>query len=706
MADPERIPILFVDDQPEDLFLLETILSSPDYRPIRARSGKEALDALLNEEAALILLDIQMPGLDGFETAKRIKQRGESRHIPILFLSALKLDREQSFKAYAAGAVDTLLKPVDPDVLRAKVAAFAGLYKKGRERWLEQKRLADSWAIDHARLCLEVHEETAKRKGAEKRGAAQHAVAHILAEAATLNDAVPGIVQAVCESFEWEMGAFWLGPSKAEQLRCVATWQRPSVKIPDFKEVSRKKTFSRNEGLPGRIWAEGAPAWIPDVIEDSNFPRRSIAAREGLHAAFGFPIRRGREILGVVEFFSHEVREPDEGLLKFMAGLGSQIGRFIERSWAEKALRESDAQLRLAVERARAKLWLWEIPEDRLHFISSSPEGAPVTESLGSIVAFLDGVHHEDYQAVREAIGGALAGERAYDVQFRFNEPDGSTSWYSGRGQIIRNADGAPLRMVGLNIEITEQKRVEEKLRRKAAEAEEAARLKSQFLSNVSDDLSRPVDAIFGYGGRLLDGTYGPLRPEQQGPLQSVIRNADDLAGLINDLLDLSKIEAGKRSVHLALLHPSHLLGDAVEGVKLLIGGNLLRIDWDPLPELPFIESDAGKVKEIFTHLLSNAVKYTPEGSVRIIEKDLPGKNGVEIAIQDTGIGIRPEELPRLFDPFYQIDTGLRRGSGSRGLGLKIVKELIDLLKGEIRVESRYGEGSTFTVFLPYRWRP
>ena len=306
---------------------------------------------------------------------------------------------------------------------------------------------------------------------------------------------------------------------------------------------------------------------------------------------------------------------------------------------------------------------------------------------------------------MRQAIGGALAGEKVYDIQFRFNEPDGSSPWYHGRARIARNEKGEPVRMYGLNIEITEQKRVEEQLRRKTIEAEESSRLKSRFVSNVSHDLRTPINAILGYSRLLLDGTYGPIAPEQRAPLESVIRNAGDLVDLIKDVLDLSKIEAGKVSVHPELLHLSHLLGDVLDGITLLIDQKPLALRWYKLPELPFIESDPGKLKQIFTNLLSNAVKYTPKGTIRVFERDLPKRNGVEIAIQDTGIGIPPEELPKLFDPFHQVDTGLEREDGSLGLGLKIVKDLVDLLKGEIRVESRVGEGSIFTVFLPYAWR-
>lgn len=470
MDDPEKIPILLVDGQSENLFLLEAILQSPDYRLVGVRSGGGALNALQDEEFALVLLDLQLPGVDGFKTAKRIKQQDRLRHIPLLFLAPPMLSREEMAGAYAAGAADILLRPVDPALLRAKVSVFAALYARGRERWRTEKARADASAIDHARHCLETYEESAARRETEKRWAAQHRITRILAESSTLNEATPQILQTACETFGWEIGALWLMYRGDEALRCVATWHPPSLEMDGFKEVCRQKTFSRNEGLPGRIWAGGEAAWITDVIEDPNFPREPVAAQEGLHAAFGIPIRRGAEILGVLEFFSHEVREADQALLRFMAGIGSQIGQFIERSRVEKALRESETRLHFALEAARARLWLWDIPEDRLSFISPSSKGASAVEYLGSILAFLDRVHHEDYHAVRQAIGGALAGEKVYDVTFRFNEPDGSSPWYNGRADIARNERGEPVRMYGLNIEVTEQKRVEEELRRKTIE--------------------------------------------------------------------------------------------------------------------------------------------------------------------------------------------------------------------------------------------
>ena len=174
----------------------------------------------------------------------------------------------------------------------------------------------------------------------------EHGVSRVLAEANTLSEAARKILQSICETAGWETGAIWLLDKTAGELRCVETWRMPAVNVPEFETVTRSRTFAKGIGLPGRIWASGVPAWIRDVTRDQNFPRGPIAAREGLHAAFGFPIRLGDDILGVIEFFSRQIRQPDDSLLQTMAVLGSQIGQFHERKQAESALREAQAQLR------------------------------------------------------------------------------------------------------------------------------------------------------------------------------------------------------------------------------------------------------------------------------------------------------------------------------------------------------------------------
>jgi PAS domain S-box-containing protein len=194
---------------------------------------------------------------------------------------------------------------------------------------------------DRPMFTAHVRDITEQKRRGQLRNA-RLAITQILADAGTLAEATPRLLQAVCDSLEWDVGALWQVDAEAEVLRCLEVWHRPAVRIPKFEADCRRRTFLPGVGLPGRVWKSGKSAWIPDVVRDTNFPRAPIAAQEGLHAAFGFPILLGENFLGVVEFFSYHIREPDADLLEMMTTIGGQLGQFIERRQAEEALRQAD----------------------------------------------------------------------------------------------------------------------------------------------------------------------------------------------------------------------------------------------------------------------------------------------------------------------------------------------------------------------------
>jgi PAS domain S-box-containing protein len=188
---------------------------------------------------------------------------------------------------------------------------------------------------------------------------AQYSVTKVLAEAPSLHDAAPQIVRNICETLEWAVGTVWQLDRKEGVLRSVETWHMPTAKASEFSTVTRSSTFDPGVGLPGRVWENADAIWIEDVIADPNFPRAPIASREGLHSAFGFPILLGGEVLGVLEFFSHQIRRPDTKLLNLLSAVGSQIGQFIERTEAEAALRlyarDLESAKQVAEEATKAK---------------------------------------------------------------------------------------------------------------------------------------------------------------------------------------------------------------------------------------------------------------------------------------------------------------------------------------------------------------
>jgi PAS domain S-box-containing protein len=237
------------------------------------------------------------------------------------------------------------------------VLSFENRYrcKDGSYKWLLWSAIA---RMEKQRIYA-IAADVTDRKCQEARLAAQYAVTRVLAEAPNLALATPRILAAICESLDWSVGAIWRVDQKEKLLRCVQTWHMPTVQVPGFGRATHDRTFSLGVGLPGRVWAQAQPVWIEDVASDLNFPRADVAAREGLHAAFGFPILLKAEVLGVLEFFSHQIQKPDQRLLEMMGAIGSQIGQFIERLEAEDALRAYAGELekarKTAEEATRAK---------------------------------------------------------------------------------------------------------------------------------------------------------------------------------------------------------------------------------------------------------------------------------------------------------------------------------------------------------------
>jgi PAS domain S-box-containing protein len=249
-------------------------------------------------------------------------------------------DRDR--EAHAQGICEYLKTGIGP-VLNRRIEISAR-HKDGHEFPVE---LAVSPArVGEAYIFSAFVRDITDRRRAERRVASQYAVTRVLSEAVRLEEAVPKIIQAVGESLEWDLGVFWRLDKQSGMLRCLDHWRVATLAADEFIAPMQSQTFKPGVGLPGRIWESGRPVWIRDVTLDPTFVRTELAAKTGLHGAFGFPIRIGGEIEGVVEFFSHQVREPDNELLSMIADVALKIGQFGERTRAEEALRMTEAQLR------------------------------------------------------------------------------------------------------------------------------------------------------------------------------------------------------------------------------------------------------------------------------------------------------------------------------------------------------------------------
>jgi PAS domain S-box-containing protein len=511
----EKVNILLVDDHPENLVALEGILESPFYRLIKATSGVEALKQLLKEEFALILLDVAMPDLDGFETAVLIKKRPKLRDIPIIFLTAFSKDEPFVFRGYSVGAVDYVFKPFEPMILRSKVAVFAELFRNREQIRRQGELLRQNERREHERRILEQ---------------------------------------------EW---------------------------------ASQKRYRHLADAIPQIIWTAR-----PD---------------------------------GAVDYFNQQWH--------VYTGLAF----------------------------AQCEGWKWK----RV-------------------------VHPEDLQRLLQRWRKALHAGRRFETECRLRQADGTFRWHLVRA-IPEVENGATIAWLGTATDIDYQKQSEALLKQKTLEAEEGSRLKSEFVSNVSHELRTPLHAILGYSDLLAGESR--MTEEQSAWVGGISRNALDLLSLINNLLDLSKIESGKVPLALEEVDLKEIVPEFFQNVRNLIGDREIKIDLKIDPNLRVIQSDPLRIRQIFVNLLSNAIKFTERGVIAIALSSV--ERGILLTVQDTGIGMRPEDLPYIFDPFRQIDGSMTRKVGGTGLGLAIVKNAVAALNGTIEVQSEPGKGSSFKVFLP-----
>lgn len=549
---------------------------------------------------------------------------------------------------------------------------------------------------------------------------AQYATTKVLAESATLREAASGILQAICESLDWEYGALWKVDRLAGVVRCTDTWHTPSVEFPEFEALSRRTAFPRGVGLPGRVWADAQPAWIPDASRDTNFPRAPIAASGGLHAALAFPILLVDEVLGVMEFFSREIRQPDTPLLQMLASIGAQIGQFIERRRVQAELDHfftSSLDMLCIVGFDGYFKRLNPVWEKSLGFTNQELLSKPYAEFI----------HPDDLQSTIDEATKLSTGAETISFENRYRCKDGSYKW------LLWNAVPLPEQEViyADAREITERKRAEDDLKRYALDlekarqtqeedsirlaqlvkeldiarrrAEEATQARGEFLATMSHEIRTPLNGILGMTELTLETR---LTADQRRYLTAVKNSADSLLGLINDILDFSKIEARKLDLDSIEFDLRDTVDDALTMLALRAQQKGLELACHIRPTVPdALVGDPGRLRQIIFNLVGNAIKFTERGEVLLsAEVQTCSEDQVELlfAVTDTGIGIPPEKQQMIFDAFEQADRSMTRRYGGTGLGLAISAQLVKLMGGHLWLENRTGQGSTFCFTAPF----
>ncbi len=565
--------------------------------------------------------------------------------------------------------------------------------------------------------------------------AADQAV-HLLQEVAvsanqadTVDTALQTAIDQVCAFTGWPLGHAYLRDGDyANGLRPSELWHTSDDKrfIPFFRETEVLRMLP-GVGLPGRVLVTGKPAWITDITK-THFPRAKIAKGLGLTSAFAFPVLVQKEVGAVLEFFSLSTKKPDPALLEVMAHVGAQIGRVLERRRAAETIEKYQQHLEEIVEDRTRELQRNKSQLEAI--VKSSPNGILLIDDEGRIKmtnAALDRMFGYEASELLEHRVETLVPEsmREKHVLFRGGfarsprtRPMGQSADLNGRRKdgstfpidvALASFKAGDERFVEATVaDITERKRAESALRDLNANLERkveqrtlalaaASAAKSEFLANMSHEIRTPMNGMLGLA-QLLERE--PLSKEQLTMVSRLRQAGQSLLGILNDILDFSKIEAGQlrldpQPFELApmLAQIGSLLGATAhaKGLALHVG--------DPPPLAGGLIGDALRLEQVLMNLVGNAVKFTEKGEInlRVEARSITTSHvRLRFEVQDTGIGISPQQKASLFTPFTQADGAITRRFGGTGLGLSICKRLVEMMQGEIGIDSAPGVGSTF----------
>ena len=367
-----------------------------------------------------------------------------------------------------------------------------------------------------------------------------------------------------------------------------------------------------------------------------------------------------------------------------------------ERRMAEREKQEMAERLLLATKSAGMGIWEWNLETNQHNWDAQmlSLYGYPKDKTQVTFEDWAARVCAADMEKVGEALKATLEQGADYSVEFQVNLPDNNTRILQARALVEKDAQGKPVRIVGVNWDITKRKQMEVELGKARDAALEATRAKSEFLANMSHEIRTPMNGVIGMTTLLAETR---LDYEQRDFVNTIRTSADALLALINDILDFSKIESGKMEMDAHTVELRRCVAEALELLAPKTAEKGIDTGYLADDEVPdFVSIDGTRLRQVLINLVSNAVKFTEKGGVIVRLEKGQQKAEWHFSVQDTGMGIPQDKIARLFQSFTQVDNTTTRHFGGTGLGLAISKKLVEMMGGRMWVESVEGEGSTF----------
>ena len=530
------------------------------------------------------------------------------------------------------------------------------------------------------------------------------AVRHVIVSAAGWEVAAPQLLGSFCAYLDWDIAQFWAVDAERSALRLRHSWHREIAALDEFHEKSRTLSIAIGAGLLGRVWQSGVVAAVEDLAAATDFERSDAARRSGMRSVAAFPVVEGGVVVGVIELLGSQIRSIHDDQVMMLSTAGVDIGQFIRRSEVAQALRRSEADHRAIFE--RSPIGIARISSEG-ELLEANPALLQMLEHdfetmRGS--AWPDLLRAYDQAASRQKFAPLLAGitDRS-TVQVRAGTGGGKWLWLQLTATSIPDSSGRPEHLLVMVEDVTTVRETSDKLA-EALESQRAAntnlekldRTKTEFLSIVSHEFRTALTGIQGFSELIRDGGLESEEVRAYGGY--IFNDADRVNRLIGDMLDLDRMESGRMSMRTGDVDINEVLSDAMVRAGTAAAAVEFKADLDP--RLPIVMGDRDRLIQVVSNLVNNAVKYSPEGGTVTLTSRSEGGFAL-VSVTDTGLGIPQEEIGHVFERFRRVRTGAAQSIPGTGLGLTIVKQIVEMHGGKIWVESAVGHGSAFHFTVP-----
>ncbi len=662
---------------------LET--SETRYRAL-AESAMEAIVSA-DSEGRIVFANAATEGTFGWAPDELL-----GKPLTVLMPERYRDAHEAGLKRYLDGGV--------PKVIGQTGVKLAGLTREGDEFPLELS--LSTWASEDGPFFTGIMRDVTAQQISGRMSAAKYRATQELSRASLGRHALPAVLGELCEGLDFGLGIVWLENEQGGALELASSWAHSTELNERFRRHYGDRTFVAGHGLPGYVWESRTAEWIEDCAADPRFVRHALIDGVDLRSVIVVPVVVDDRCLGVVEFFGSRRERPATELIETLEQVGTEVGLFAERRRTERALAANRDLLQAILDNATALISVKDL-EGRFLLANQA-------------FARLVGTHPDDLRgrtaldfAPADVAASAEANDRrvlesgkTLELESDYKSAGSTRTFLTVRFPLL-DASGQPYGVCSMATDITERKRSELELARARDQALSATRMKSEFLANMSHEIRTPMHGLIGMTELLLESD---LDSEQREYAELARSSGETLVALVNDVLDLSKIEAGKLQMHCT----DFRLGELVEDVCELMSGRahesglqLTAMVDSNIPSV--VTGDEVRTRQVLTNLVSNAIKFTHAGEVSVHVSQTAcagGRTVVSFEVSDTGIGIEPAQLERLFDSFEQGDSSTTRRYGGTGLGLTIARQLTELMGGEIRATSTVGAGSVFHMTVPF----